>query len=38
MNYAAFDFSTTKKPKVRTKKKEVEKETVYSDMRFRDRE
>ncbi|XP_035266678.1 junctional adhesion molecule A-like [Anguilla anguilla] len=37
MNYAALTF-TTKKPKVRRNKREVEKETVYSDMRFRDRE
>ncbi|XP_064181727.1 uncharacterized protein LOC135249942 isoform X1 [Anguilla rostrata] len=37
MNYAALTF-TTKKPKVRRNKREVEKETVYSDMRFRDHE
>ncbi|XP_064181289.1 uncharacterized protein LOC135249701 [Anguilla rostrata] len=37
MNYAALTF-TTKKPKVRRNKREVERETVYSDMRFRDRE
>ncbi|XP_064181753.1 immunoglobulin superfamily member 3-like [Anguilla rostrata] len=37
MNYAALTF-TTKKPKVRRNKREVEKETVYSDMRCRDRE
>ncbi|XP_035266668.1 uncharacterized protein LOC118223791 isoform X1 [Anguilla anguilla] len=37
MNYAALTF-TTKKPKVRRNKREVEKETVYSDTRFRDRE
>ncbi|XP_035266633.1 uncharacterized protein LOC118223771 isoform X1 [Anguilla anguilla] len=37
MNYAALTF-TTKKPNVRRNKREVEKETVYSDMRFRDRE
>ncbi|XP_064181764.1 uncharacterized protein LOC135249957 [Anguilla rostrata] len=37
MNYAALTF-TTKIPKVRRNKREVEKETVYSDMRFRDRE
>ncbi|XP_035266689.1 uncharacterized protein LOC118223805 [Anguilla anguilla] len=37
MNYAALTF-TNKKPKVRRNKREVEKETVYSDMRFRDRE
>ncbi|XP_064176372.1 uncharacterized protein LOC135247009 [Anguilla rostrata] len=37
MNYAALNF-TAKKPKVRRNKREAEKETVYSDMRFRDRE
>ncbi|XP_064181755.1 immunoglobulin kappa light chain-like isoform X1 [Anguilla rostrata] len=37
MNYAALTF-TTKNPKVRRNKREVEKETVYSDTRFRDRE
>ncbi|XP_035266665.1 immunoglobulin superfamily member 3-like [Anguilla anguilla] len=37
MNYAALTF-TTKKPKVRRNKREMGKETVYSDMRFRDRE
>ncbi|XP_035264005.1 uncharacterized protein LOC118222483 [Anguilla anguilla] len=37
MNYAALTFNT-KKPKVRRNKREVERETVYSDMRFRDRE
>ncbi|XP_064181754.1 uncharacterized protein LOC135249950 [Anguilla rostrata] len=37
MNYAALTF-TTKKPKVRRNKREVERETVYSDMRCRDRE
>ncbi|XP_035266669.1 immunoglobulin kappa light chain-like isoform X2 [Anguilla anguilla] len=37
MNYAALTF-TNKKPKARRNKREVEKETVYSDMRFRDRE
>ncbi|XP_035266664.1 uncharacterized protein LOC118223786 [Anguilla anguilla] len=37
MNYAALTF-TTKKPKVRRNKREMEKETIYSDMRFRDRE
>ncbi|XP_035266642.1 uncharacterized protein LOC118223773 [Anguilla anguilla] len=37
MNYAALTF-TTKKPKVRRNKREVEKVMVYSDMRCRDRE
>ncbi|XP_064181260.1 uncharacterized protein LOC135249673 [Anguilla rostrata] len=37
MNYAALTF-TTKNPKVRRNKREVEKETVYSDIRFKDRE
>ncbi|XP_061090003.1 uncharacterized protein LOC133123547 [Conger conger] len=32
MNYAALSF--TKKPKVRRNKREVQEETVYSDMRF----
>uniref|UniRef100_A0A0E9XAC9 Uncharacterized protein n=1 Tax=Anguilla anguilla TaxID=7936 RepID=A0A0E9XAC9_ANGAN len=37
MNYAALTFNT-KKPKVRRNKREVEKVTVYSDMRCSDRE
>ncbi|KAJ8337702.1 hypothetical protein SKAU_G00366680 [Synaphobranchus kaupii] len=37
MNYAALTF-TTKKPKVRRNKREAERETVYSDMRFKERE
>ncbi|KAJ8337698.1 hypothetical protein SKAU_G00366640 [Synaphobranchus kaupii] len=37
MNYAALTF-TTKKPKVRRNKREAERETLYSDMRFKERE
>uniref|UniRef100_A0A0E9U701 Uncharacterized protein n=1 Tax=Anguilla anguilla TaxID=7936 RepID=A0A0E9U701_ANGAN len=36
MNYAALTFTT--RTQSEDEKKEVEKETVYSDMRFRDRE
>ncbi|KAJ8246819.1 hypothetical protein GJAV_G00255740 [Gymnothorax javanicus] len=37
MNYAALTFSS-KKPKERRNKREVQRETIYSDMRFKDRE
>ncbi|KAJ8246823.1 hypothetical protein GJAV_G00255780 [Gymnothorax javanicus] len=37
MNYAALTFSS-KRPKERRNKREVQRETIYSDMRFKDRE
>ncbi|KAJ8246824.1 hypothetical protein GJAV_G00255790 [Gymnothorax javanicus] len=37
MNYAALTFSS-KRPKERRNKREVERETIYSDMKFKDRD